>query len=177
VGGRLTFLPFFVKAAVIALKEFPSLNATLDDRTNSIVIKKYYNIGIASDTEQGLIVPVVKGADAKSISELAAEIEEHGERARTGRLDLQEVQGSTFTITNIGGIGGLFATPIINYPEVAILGTHKIIKRPVVRKGSVEVRDMMYLSLTFDHRVVDGAYAARFMNKLVEVLQNPDAIA
>ncbi len=175
-GAKLTFLSFFVKGVVAALKEFPALNATLDEKTNSIIIKKYYNIGVASDTEQGLIVPVVKGADGKGIFDLAVEIEEHAQRARTGHLDLQEVQGSTFTVTNLGGIGGLFATPIINYPEVAILGTHKILKRPVVRDGKVEVRDMMYISLTFDHRVVDGAYAARFINRLVEILQNPKTI-
>ena len=158
---------------MVALKEFPSLNATLDEKTNSIVIKKYYNIGIASDTDQGLIVPVIKGADGKTIFELAEEIEQHTQKARTGRLDLEEVQGSTFTITNLGGVGGLFATPIINYPEVAILGTHKIMKRPVARDGKVKVGDMMYISLTFDHRVVDGAYAARFTNRLVEILQKP----
>ena len=172
-GIKLTFLPFFVKGAVAALKEFPALNATLDEKSNSIVIKKYYNIGIASDTEQGLIVPVIKGADGKSVFELAVEIEDHAQKARMGHLNLEEVQGSTFTITNLGGIGGLFATPIINYPEVAILGTHKIMKRPVVQDGKVKVSDMMYISLTFDHRVVDGAYAARFTNRLVEILQKP----
>jgi pyruvate dehydrogenase E2 component (dihydrolipoamide acetyltransferase) len=171
-GVKLTFLPFMIKGIIPALKEFPYVNATLDE-SGSVVLKRYYNMGIAVDTEQGLIVAVVKDADRKDVFELAGEIEKLAGKARTGQLGLEEVHGSTFTITNVGVIGGLFATPIINYPEVAILGTHKIMKRPVVRSGKVEVREMIYLSLSFDHRVIDGAYAARFMNKVVETLQDP----
>ncbi|HKT21634.1 MAG TPA: 2-oxo acid dehydrogenase subunit E2, partial [Nitrososphaerales archaeon] len=138
----------------------------------SIVLKKYYNMGIATDTDQGLVVPVVKDVDKKDIFELAGEIEKLSARARAGQLTLDEVRGSTFTITNVGAIGGLFATPIINIPEVAILGLHKIAKRPVVRDGKIEVRDTTYLSLSFDHRVLDGAYAARFTTKVIETIQD-----
>ncbi len=169
---HLTYLPFIIKALVPALKEFPYVNASLDDASGNIILKKYYNIGIATDTEQGLVVPVVKDADTKDIFELAGEIEVLAEKARRGQLSLEDVHGSTFTITNVGAIGGLFATPIINLPEVAILGLHKITKRPVVRDGKVEVRDTTYLSLTFDHRVLDGAYAARFTSRVIETIQD-----
>lgn len=171
-GVRLTYLPFVIKALVPALKEFPYVNSSLDEQAGNIVLKKYYNIGVATDTEQGLVVPVVKDVDAKDIFELAGEIEKLAARARSGQLALDEVRGSTFTITNVGAIGGLFATPIINLPEVAILGLHKITKRPVVRDGKVEVRDITYLSLSFDHRVLDGAYAARFTSRVIETLQD-----
>ncbi|MDG7030700.1 MAG: 2-oxo acid dehydrogenase subunit E2 [Nitrososphaerota archaeon] len=171
-GVRLTFLPFIIKALVPALKEFPYANSSLDEQAGSIVLKKYYNIGIATDTEQGLVVPVVRDVDRKDIFELAGEISKLSERARSGQLSLDEVRGSTFTITNVGAIGGLFATPIINLPEVAILGLHKIAKRPVVRDGKIEVRDTTYLSLSFDHRVMDGAYAARFTSKVIDTIQD-----
>jgi len=171
-GVHLTYLPFIVKSLVPALREFPYLNSSLDEQSGNIVLKKYYNIGIATDTEQGLVVPVVRDVDTKDIFELALEIDRLSEKARKGTLTLDEVRGSTFTITNVGAIGGLFATPIINYPEVAILGLHKIAKRPVVREGRVEVRDSTYLSLTFDHRVADGAYAARFTTRIIETLQD-----
>lgn len=171
-GVRLTYLPFIIKALVPALKEFPYVNSSLDEQSGNIVLKKYYNFGIATDTEQGLVVPVVRGVDSKDIFELAAEIERLAAKARSGQLSLDEVRGSTFTITNVGAIGGLFATPIINYPEVAILGLHKITKRPVIRDGRVEARDMTYLSLSFDHRVIDGAYAAKFLGRVVETLQD-----
>ena len=170
-GVHLTYLPFIIKALVPALKEFPYANASLDEE-KGIVLKKYYNIGIATDTEQGLLVPVVKDVDRKDIFELAGEIEKLSGRARAGQLALDDVHGSTFTITNVGAIGGLFATPIVNLPEVAILGLHKIAKRPVVREGKVEIRDTTYLSLSFDHRVLDGAYAARFTSRLVDTLQD-----
>jgi 2-oxoglutarate dehydrogenase complex dihydrolipoamide succinyltransferase (E2) component len=172
-GVKLTFLPLIIKAVIPALKEFPYVNSSLDEKTGEIVLKKEYNLGIAIDTEQGLMVPVTKDAGRKDVFELAAEIEKLATKARSGELDLEEVKGSTFTITNIGAIGGLFATPIINYPEVAILGVHKISKRPVVRDSKIEPRDMMYLSLSFDHRVIDGAYAARFMNKIIDTIEDP----
>ncbi len=171
-GVRLTYLPFVIKALVPALKEFPYLNSSLDEQSGNIVLKKYYNIGIATDTEQGLVVPVVKDVDRKDIFELAGAIEKFADKARRSALTLDDVHGSTFTITNVGAIGGLFATPIINLPEVAILGLHKISKRPVVRDGKVEVRDVTYLSLTFDHRVLDGAYAARFVSRIIETIQD-----
>lgn len=171
-GVRLTYLPFIIKALIPALKEFPYVNSSLDERNGNIVLKRYYNIGIATDTEQGLVVPVVKDADMKDIFELAGEIERLADKARKGRLTLDEVHGGTFTITNVGAIGGLFATPIVNAPEVAILGLHKITKRPVVRDGRVEIRDTTYLSLSFDHRVVDGAYAARFTSRVIETVQD-----
>jgi 2-oxoglutarate dehydrogenase complex dihydrolipoamide succinyltransferase (E2) component len=171
-GVRLTYLPFIIKAIVPALKEFPYVNSTLDEATGNIVLKKYYNIGVATDTEQGLVVPVVKDVDKKDIFELAGEIERLSARARSGQLSLDEVRGSTFTVTNVGAIGGLFATPIINIPEVAILGLLKIAKRPVVRDGKIEIRDTTYLSLSFDHRVFDGAYAARFTSRVIETIQD-----
>ena len=171
-GVRLTYLPFVIKAVLPALKEFPYVNSSLDEAAGGIVLKKYYNIGIATDTPQGLVVPVVKNADDKDIFTLAGEIESLAEKARAGQLALDEVRGSTFTITNVGAIGGLFATPIINLPEVAILGLHKITKRAVVRDGKVEIRDTTYLSLSFDHRVFDGAYAARFTSRVIETLQD-----
>jgi len=171
-GVRLTYLPFIIKAIVPALKEFPYVNSSLDEQAVNVVLKKYYNIGIATDTEQGLVVPVVTDVDRKDIFELAGEIEKLSQKARNGQLTLDEVHGSTFTITNVGAIGGLFATPIINIPEVAILGLHKIAKRPVVRDGKIEVRDTTYLSLSFDHRVIDGAYAARFTSRVIETIQD-----
>ncbi|MDA4119143.1 MAG: 2-oxo acid dehydrogenase subunit E2 [Thaumarchaeota archaeon] len=171
-GVRLTFLPFIIKALVPALKEFPYINSSLDEPNGNIILKKYYNIGIATDTEQGLVVPVVKSVDTRDIFELAGEIERLADKARHGQLTLDEVHGSTFTITNVGAIGGIFATPIINLPEVAIMGLHKITKRPVVRDGKIEIRDITYLSLTFDHRVVDGAYAARFTSRVIETIQD-----
>jgi 2-oxoglutarate dehydrogenase complex dihydrolipoamide succinyltransferase (E2) component len=171
-GVRLTYMPFIIKALIPALKEFPYVNSSLDEQNGNIVLKKYYNIGIATDTEQGLVVPVVKDADMKDIFELAGEIEKLADRARKGQLTLDEVRGSTFTITNVGAIGGLFATPIVNIPEVAILGLHKIAKRPVVRDGKVEIRDTTYFSVSFDHRVVDGAYAARFTSRVIDNIQD-----
>lgn len=171
-GVHLTFMPFIIKALVPALREFPYVNSSLDEQAGSIVLKKYYNIGIATDTEQGLVVPVVRDVDKKDIFELAGEIEALADRARRGQLTLDEVRGGTFTITNVGAIGGLFATPIVNAPEVAILGLHKIAERPVVRDGKVQIRDTTYFSLSFDHRVVDGAYAARFTSRVIEIVQD-----
>ncbi|MHB2036514.1 MAG: dihydrolipoamide acetyltransferase family protein [Nitrososphaerales archaeon] len=174
---KLTFLPFIIRALVPALKEFPYVNASIDDQKQEIVLKKYYNIGIATDTDQGLIVPVIRNVDEKSIFNLAIEIEDLVEKARTGNLNLDEVRDSTFTLTNVGSIGGLFSTPLVNYPEVAILGIQRIIKRPVVKNDSVVVRDMMNLSLSFDHRVLDGAYAARFLNRVIAMIENPAILA
>ncbi|MBI1742826.1 2-oxo acid dehydrogenase subunit E2 [Candidatus Acetothermia bacterium] len=170
---KLTYLPFIVKACVAALKAMPLLNASLDEAKGDIVLKKYYNVGIAAATDEGLVVPVVKEADRKSLVEIAADIERLATTAREGKLQLHDIQGSTFTITSLGAMGGLFATPIINYPEVAILGVHEIKKRPVVRESGIVVRDIMLLSLSFDHRIVDGYMGAGFCKKIKDYLENP----
>lgn len=170
---KITFLPFIIKAVIPALKEFPYLNSSLDDEKQQIVLKGDYNIGIATDTAQGLIVPVIKGADSKSIWELAEEIQTLSERAREGKSKPEDLKGGTFTLTNAGSIGGVFATPVINHPEVAILGVNAIRKRPMVVDDNIVIRDMMFLSISVDHRVVDGADAARFMNRLIYFLSDP----
>ncbi len=172
-GVRLTYLPFIIKAVLIGLKRFPIINASLDDEKEEIVLKKYYHIGIAVQTDQGLTVPVIHDADKRSLLDLAREVERLATAAREGRLALHEVRGSTFTITSLGKLGGLLATPIINYPEVAILGVHKIEPRPVVRDGEIVIRHMMNVSLSFDHRVVDGAVGAEFTQVVREHLENP----
>jgi pyruvate dehydrogenase E2 component (dihydrolipoamide acetyltransferase) len=175
-GVKLTYLAFIVKAATVALKQHPYLNASLDPQKNEIVLKHYYNIGIAVDTPEGLMVPVIKNADQKSIMELAKETEELAEEARSRKIKLSDLKGNTFTITNIGSIGGLFSTPIINPPDVAILGVHRIRDMPVVINGEVKIRKILPLVLSFDHRVLDGAQAARFMNTLIEHLKDPDLL-
>jgi pyruvate/2-oxoglutarate dehydrogenase complex dihydrolipoamide acyltransferase (E2) component len=173
-GVKLTFLPFIIKAVTAALREHPYLNASLDEARLEIVLKRYYNIGIATNTEQGLVVPVIHDAPRKTILELARELEALGEKARTAKLTLQDIQGSTFTITSVGKLGGVMSTPIVNYPEVAILGVNKIEKRPVVRDDKVVVRDMMNLSLSLDHRVVDGYVGAVFLADVIKYLEDPN---
>lgn len=175
-GVRLTFTPFFVKAAVAALKKYPLLNSAFDEERGEIVVKKYYNIGVAVDTEEGLTVVVVKNADSKSLLEIAGELQEMAERARAGKLTLDDVRDSTFTITNIGAIGGLWGLPILNYPETAILATGQIRKAPRVVGDQVAARHVMYIAVSFDHRVVDGGYVARFANYLKELLESPDLL-
>ena len=172
-GGRFTLLPFFIKALVTVLKDYPIFNATVDEEAAEILLKKYYNIGIAVDTPEGLIVPVIKGADGKDMLQLADEITDLAGRARERKLGLDELKGGTCTITNIGPLGGVFATPIINQPELAIIGLHKIQDRPVVVDGEIVVRKMMYLSISFDHRWIDGAEGARFMTDLVGLISKP----
>ncbi|MEM7246096.1 MAG: dihydrolipoamide acetyltransferase family protein [Acidobacteriota bacterium] len=172
-GVKLTYLPFIMKALVPALKQFPLLNSALDPERGELVYKKYYNIGVAVDTEQGLTVPVVKNVDRKSILEIAHELQDLVGRARSQRASMEDLTGGTFTVTSTGNIGGLFATPIINIPEVAILGVPKMQERPVVRDGEIVIRDMLNLALSLDHRVVDGAVGARFMNALIEQLERP----
>jgi pyruvate dehydrogenase E2 component (dihydrolipoamide acetyltransferase) len=172
-GVRLTFLPFFVKAALGALKQFPTLNASVDDATNELVVKRYFNIGIATATDEGLTVTVVHDADRKDLWGLAREVERLTDAARDKKLSLLDVQGSTFTITSLGKEGGILATPIINWPEVAILGIHKIEKRPIVRNDQVVVREMMYLSCSFDHRVIDGHVGAAFVQSVRNNLEHP----
>jgi len=173
-GIKLTYLPFIVKALIEALKLHPTLNATLDDEEEEIVVKKYYNIGIAVDVPDGLIVPVIKMADEKSVLDIAAEIQALAKSARERTLDLADLKGGTFSITNVGVIGGDFATPIINYPEAAILATMKIADRARVENGAVVVKKTLPLCLSFDHRIIDGAEAARFTRDLIRFLENPE---
>ncbi|TSC74970.1 MAG: pyruvate dehydrogenase E2 component (dihydrolipoamide acetyltransferase) [Parcubacteria group bacterium Gr01-1014_30] len=164
-GIKLTFLPFIMKACWQGMKEFPLLNSSFDDGAQEVIVKKYYNFGVAVDVDgEGLVVPVVKGVDMKNCLDIAKEIVELANKARKKKLDIQEMRGGTFTITNYGSLGGVFATPIINYPEAAILGLGRI-------------RDEKFpLSLTFDHRILDGAYAVRFLNSLGSHLQSPEKL-
>ena len=173
---KLTYMPFFVKAVIRSLKSSPRINASLDEETEDIVIKKDYNIGIATDTEQGLIVPVIKKAQDKNIKEIAKEIEKLSIEAKSGKLGLEDTQGGTFTITNIGAIGGISSIPIVNYPEVAILAINKIMKKVVHWEGNIVTRDRVYLSLSFDHRVLDGADVARFLNSIRKCLEDPESL-
>lgn len=175
-GVRLTVLPFFVRAAAQALREYPMLNSEYDDEKNVIVVKKEINIGVAVDADQGLVVVVVKNADKKGILELAREIGTLAEKARAGRLDIQDVRGSTFTISNIGAVGGLGGLSILNYPEAAIMAVGRAKKKPWVVGDRIEVRDIALVAVSFDHRVVDGAYVARFVNKVKELLERPEAL-
>ena len=175
-GIKLTYLPFIVKAVVEALKLHPTLNAVLDEEEQEIVVKKYYNIGIAVDIPDGLIVPVVKMAEQKSVFDIAEEIQNLAKAAKDRTLDLADLKGGTFSITNIGVIGGYAATPITNYPEVAILASMKIEDRPRVENGAVVVRKTIPLCLAFDHRVNDGAEAARFAKDLIRFLEDPEKL-
>ncbi|MFB3906354.1 MAG: dihydrolipoamide acetyltransferase family protein [Acidobacteriota bacterium] len=176
-GARLTYLPFIIKAVVEGLRKHPLLNSSLDEENGVIRVKHYYNIGIATATEDGLIVPVIKEADQKTVLELAKEIARLSEAAKNGKIKVEDLKGGTFTITSLGSLGGLMATPIINYPEVAILGLHKISPRPVVKDNQVVVREMMNLSISLDHRVVDGAVAAQFVAHVKMYLENPGLLA
>lgn len=176
LGVKLTPLAFIAKAAVLALKRFPILNAAIDESTNELVYRKYYNLGIAASTDAGLIVPVLKNADKRSLLDVAREIERLGSDAKGGKLKLEDLQGSTFTITSLGAQGGLFATPIINFPEVAILGVHQIKQKPVVRDGQIVIGEVMLLSLSLDHRVVDGHVGAAFAYEIIKYLHDPDAL-
>ncbi len=176
-GVHLTFMPFIIKACIAALREYPYANSSLDDEHEEIILKKYYNIGTAVDTEEGLLVPVIKGADQKSILDLAKELEDLAKKARERTLDLMDMKGGTFTITNIGSIGGMYATPIINYPEAAILALGRIYDKVTVnQQKNIVVRKYLPFSLAFDHRIFDGAYAARFASKLKEYLEDPDEL-
>lgn len=172
-GTKLSYLPFIIRALTTALKEFPYLNATIDDERQEIILRKAYHIGVALDTEAGLLVPVIRDADKKSILTIAAELADLIGRGRAGKLQPDELRGSTFTLSNQGSIGGLFFTPVINHPEVAILGVGKTEARPVVRNGEIVIRQMAYLALSFDHRLIDGGLATRFVSRLRELLSNP----
>ncbi|MCL4340768.1 MAG: 2-oxo acid dehydrogenase subunit E2 [Candidatus Thermoplasmatota archaeon] len=170
MGTKLTYTSFFIKASTVALKEFPYLNAIYNETAHNYTLKKTYNIGMAVDTPNGLTVPVIMNADMKSLVQIAAEISDLASRARSSDLKLAEVQNSTFTVTNIGSIGGLISTPIINYPEVAILGVHRTRKV----SDAAGTRDMTYISLSCDHRLIDGAMATRFLVRLKEILEKPE---
>jgi len=175
-GIKLTFLPFIVRALSKALSEFPMFNSSLDEAAGEIVVKRRHNVGIAVAAPQGLVVPNIKAAQDKDVWALATEISTLAEKVRAKTIEVANLQDGTVTITNIGPIGGLFATPIVNHPEVAILGLMKLGKRPVVRDGKVVARDIMNLVLSFDHRIVDGADAASFMNTIIKHLENPQTL-
>jgi pyruvate dehydrogenase E2 component (dihydrolipoamide acetyltransferase) len=172
-GPKITVTAFALKAAAIVLRQFPQFNASLDLAGNQLIVKQYYHIGVAVDTERGLLVPVVRDVDKKSVQELAQELADLAERARQKKLTADDMKGATFTISNLGGIGGTGFTPIINYPEVAILGLSRARLEPVWKDGQFVPRLLLPLSLSYDHRVVDGADAARFTRRLAEMLESP----
>src|SRR4051812_3466359 len=173
-GVKLTFMPFFVRAAVQALKQFPTINAQVDG--DSIIYKHYVNMGIAVASEQGLVVPNVKDADRKSLLDVGRDISEVAKRARDGKLTMDDLTGGTFTITNGGVFGSLVSTPILNYPQVGILGLHKTQDRPVAINGQVVIRPMMYIALSYDHRIVEGAHAVQFLVRVKELVEDPAAM-
>lgn len=171
---KVTFMPYIMKATAIALQEFPQLNAELDVEANEILVKKYVNLGIAVDTPNGLVVPVVKDVHLKGILQISAELSDIAGRARIGKLGPDDFKDSTFTLSNAGNIGGVFATPIINFPEVAIMGIHTMRKMPRCVGDDIVARQVMMLSISIDHRLVDGADGARFMVRVRELLEDPD---
>ena len=170
-GVKLGFMGFFVRACVQALKEIPTVNAEIDGA--DIVYKNYYHIGVAVGTDKGLVVPVVRDCERKSLAQIEKEIADFGRRAREGALKIEEMQGGTFTISNGGVYGSLMSTPILNAPQSGILGMHKIEERPMVVAGKIEIRPMMYLALSYDHRLVDGREAVTFLVRVKEVLEDP----
>jgi len=175
-GIKLTYLPYIVKALTAALRDFPALNTSLDDATSEIIHKHYFNIGIAADTEKGLLVPVVKDADRKSIFSISNEINELAGKARDGKLAPNEMKGASCTISNIGSAGGQWFTPVINHPEVAILGVGRIAEKPVVKNGEIVVAPVLALSLSFDHRMIDGATAQNALNQIKRLLNDPQLL-
>jgi pyruvate dehydrogenase E2 component (dihydrolipoamide acetyltransferase) len=174
-GVKVTYLPFVMKALIATIREFPMFNASIDDDAAEIVYKKNFNIGFAADTPNGLMVPVIKNADQKSILEISAEITDLSNRAREGKLKVEEMKGATITITNIGSVGGTYATPIINHPEVAILGMYKMVKKPIFDEasGKFKAASMMNYTITADHRLIDGAVAANFLKSMFNKIENP----
>lgn len=175
-GIHLTFVPFFIKAVQHALLSHPLLNAAVDEEKEEIVVKKYYNIGIATDTPDGLMVPVIKDVDKKTILELASELQELTQKAKDRKIKIEALKGNSFTLSNYGSFGGTYATPIINYPDSAILGTGRIAERPWVKDGQIVIRKILSMSLTFDHRVTDGADASQFMTRVIRYLEDPALI-
>ncbi|MBI3588182.1 2-oxo acid dehydrogenase subunit E2 [Candidatus Micrarchaeota archaeon] len=174
-GVKLTLLPFLAKAVVEVLKKFPNFNASYDEAAQELVLKNYFNLGFAVDTPEGLMVVVVKDADKKPILQIASEINDLAGRARERKVKLDELKNSTFSITNIGSYGGVAATPIINHPETAILALYRMRQKPVVREGIIVARNVMPISVTFDHRVIDGGDAARFVNEIIKMAESPQA--
>jgi 2-oxoglutarate dehydrogenase E2 component (dihydrolipoamide succinyltransferase) len=170
----LGFMSFFTKAAIGALKAFPRLNAEIEG--NDMILKHYYDIGIAVSTDEGLVVPVLRDADRKGFAEIERDIADMARRARANALTLSELQGGTFTITNGGIFGSLLSTPILNSPQVGILGMHKIEERPIAVKGQVVIRPMMYVALSYDHRIIDGSEAVRFLVKVKELVEDPETL-
>jgi pyruvate dehydrogenase E2 component (dihydrolipoamide acetyltransferase) len=175
-GIKLTYLPFIMKAIIACLKKHPYMNSSMDEEAEEIVLKKYFNLGIAVATEDGLLVPVVKAADQKDIFTLAKEVKELAEASASRKIDLADLKGGTFSITNYGVFGSTYATPIPNYPEAAILGVGRIQDAPMVRDGAVVPRKVMHLSLTFDHRIIDGAQAATFLTDLRQLVESPELL-
>ncbi|MBY0525953.1 MAG: 2-oxo acid dehydrogenase subunit E2 [Gemmataceae bacterium] len=172
-GPKLTITAFTLKASAVALKQFPQFNSSLDMTSGQLILKRYYHVGVAVDTDRGLLVPVLRDVERKSVSELAQELTEIADRARQKKLTADEMRGGTFTITNLGGIGGTAFSPIVNWPEVAILGMARSRLQPVVRDGAIVPRLLLPLCLSYDHRVIDGADAARFARRIAELLENP----
>ena len=175
-GVKLSFLPFLIKAVVSGLKKYPIVNSTLDEQREEVVLRKSYHIGVAAATDSGLIVPVLRNADRLSLFQIAAEMEPLAERARTGKASRDELTGSTFTISSLGKLGGVLATPIINFPEVAILGVHQMKEKPVVKDGQIVIGNVMLLSLSFDHRIIDGHIGAQFAYEIIGYLESPDRL-
>jgi 2-oxoglutarate dehydrogenase E2 component (dihydrolipoamide succinyltransferase) len=173
-GVKLTFMPFFVKAACLALKSVPVVNAQVDG--DSIIYRHYVNMGIAVASDQGLVVPNIRDADSKSIIQISRDIAEVATRARDGKLTMDDLTGGTFTITNGGVFGSLVSTPIINFPQVGILGLHKIQDRPMAVDGRVEIRPMMYIALSYDHRIVDGQQSVHFLVRIKELMEDPGSM-
>ncbi|MCH2533513.1 MAG: 2-oxo acid dehydrogenase subunit E2 [Bdellovibrionales bacterium] len=170
---KITYLPFVMKSLIATIRDYPMFNASIDDQAQEIVYKKYFNIGFAADTPNGLVVPVIKDADRKSILQISAEIMDLAGRAREGKLKPDEMKGATITVTNIGSVGGNYATPIINHPEVAILGMYKIVDKPIMKDGKFRAAKVMNYTITADHRLIDGAVAANFLNAFMKRLENP----
>jgi len=175
-GIKLTYIPIIMKAASLVMRQFPNVNAVMDEESFELVVKGDHNFGISVDTPNGLYVPVIRNVEQKSILHIAAEMADVAERTRNGRASLDELRGGTFTVTSVGSIGGVLATPILNVPEVAILGVNAIRERACVENGEVVVKPMMYLSPSFDHRIIDGAVGARFVAALKDVLENPERL-
>lgn len=179
-GIKLTYLPFVMKAMVVALRDFPTMNSELDEEKGELIIKHYFNIGLSVQTDDGLTAPVIKNVESKTVFQIAREIEDVVNRARAKKLTMEDLTGGSITLTNAGSIGGLFATPVINYPEVAILGFNKIFKKPVVKtvggKDEIVIRDWTYFSISLDHRVIDGAVGAEFMKTFIKYIENPSLL-
>ncbi|MBL7686443.1 MAG: 2-oxo acid dehydrogenase subunit E2, partial [Bdellovibrionaceae bacterium] len=180
-GTKVTYLPFVMKALIATIREYPMFNASIDDAAQEIVYKKYFNLGFAADTPNGLLVPVIKNADQKTILQLSKEIMDLAKRARDGKLALDEMKGATITVTNIGSVGGQYATPIINHPEVAIMGMYKIQEKPIIKRAAdgsmaLDAIKTMNFTITADHRLIDGAVAANFLKAFIARIENPGVL-